>query len=223
MAREKIDQPPENWDRLFANVGQLGMVTTMDAAGKVNAATFATCVRCMHIPVQISFTADLTRHTYKNILETREFVVNLAAFEREILEKACVLGLTFASGVNELEKADLTALPAKRVKPPRILECHRHFECELVWTKEWLNRVMIVGNVVAASVDADCVDERGFVIWDRVKPVQYAGSPYQRYVDMPPYKHVFLVSYETMSVETTYDGPEARDHDKIVKSGEQWR
>ena len=82
---------------------------------------------------------------------------------------------------------------------------------------------MIVGNVVAASVDADCVDERGFVIWDRVKPVQYAGSPYQRYVDKRPYKHVFLAAYETMSVETTYDGPEARDHNTIVESGEHWR
>jgi hypothetical protein len=109
------------------------------------------------------------------------------------------------------------------VKSPRIQECHRHFECEVVWTKGWLNRVMIVGNVVAASVDSDCVDDRGFVIWDRVKPVQYAGSPYQRYVDRPPYKHVFLASYETMSVETPYDGPEARDHNTIVESGEHWR
>ena len=110
MARQKIDQPPENWDRLFANVGQLAMITTVDSAGRVNAATFATCVRCMHIPVQIAFTADDTRHTTKNILETGEFVVNLAAFERDILEKACILGLTFASGVNELDKAGLTAV-----------------------------------------------------------------------------------------------------------------
>jgi flavin reductase (DIM6/NTAB) family NADH-FMN oxidoreductase RutF len=223
MASQKIDQPPENWDRLFANVGQLAMITTVDSAGRVNAATFATCVRCMHIPVQIAFTADDTRHTTKNILETGEFVVNLAAFERDILEKACILGLTFASGVNELDKAGLTAIPSTRVKSPRIQECHRHFECEVVWTKGWLNRVMIVGNVVAASVDSDCVDDRGFVIWDRVKPVQYAGSPYQRYVDRPPYKHVFLASYETMSVETPYDGPEARDHNTIVESGEHWR
>jgi flavin reductase (DIM6/NTAB) family NADH-FMN oxidoreductase RutF len=223
MARDKVDQPSENWDRLFANVGQLAMITTIDAAGKINAATFATCVRCVHIPVQIAFTADLTRHTYQNILNTGEFVVNLAAFERDLLEKACVLGLTFAPGVNELEKANLSSIPSRRVKPPRIQECHRHFECELVWTKEWLGRAMIVGNVVAASVDADCVDERGFVVWDRVKPVQYAGSPYQRYVDEKPYKHVFLGAYETMSVETTYYGPESRHHDTIVESGEHWK
>jgi flavin reductase (DIM6/NTAB) family NADH-FMN oxidoreductase RutF len=223
MTIEKIDQPPEHWDRLFANVGQVAMITTGDREGRINAATFATCVRCTHLPVQISFAAEPTRHTYQNILKTREFVVNLAAFEREILEKACILGLTFAPGVNELEKAGLTALPSRRVKPPRIRECHRHFECELVWTKEWDDRAMIVGNVVAASVDSDCVDERGFVIWDRVKPVQYAGSPYQRYVDEPPYKHVFLAAYESMAVETTYDGPEAADHNTIVLSGEKWR
>jgi flavin reductase (DIM6/NTAB) family NADH-FMN oxidoreductase RutF len=223
MAKQKIDQPPENWDRLFANVGQLAMITTVNSEGCINAATFATCVRCMHIPVQISFTTDLARHTYQNIVATGEFVVNLAAFEREVLEKACILGLTFAPGVNELERANLTALPARKLKPPRIQECHRHFECELVWTKEWQGRAMVVGNVVAASVDSDCVDDRGFIIWDRVKPVQYAGSPYQRYVDMPPYKHIFVASYETMSVDTPYDGPEARAHNQIVESGEHWR
>src|SRR4029078_7516178 len=104
-----------------------------------------------HTPAEMSSSADETRHTTKNILETGEFVVNLAAFEREILEKACILGLTFAPGVNELDKAGLTAMPSTRVKPPRIQECHRHFECEVVWTKERLNRVMIVRNVVASA------------------------------------------------------------------------
>src|SRR5215211_1719801 len=125
MKAKKIDQPPEYWDRLFANVGQVALITTVDGKDRINAATFATCVRCTHLPVQISFAAEPTRHTYQNILETRQFVVNLAAFERELLEKACILGLSFAPGVSELEKANLTALSSTRVKPPRIAECHR--------------------------------------------------------------------------------------------------
>ncbi len=212
---EKIDAAPETWDRLFANVGQLAIITTVDGEGRVNAATFATCVRVVHEPVHIAFTTSLDKDTYANVRETGEFTVNLPSFDREVLEKACILGLSFARGVNELEKAGFGALPATRVRPPRVVECHRHFECELVWTKEWTERVMIVGNVVAASVDSDCVDDRGFILFDRVKPVQYCGAPYQKFQG-PPYHHWFVASYETMSVATPYDGPEMNEHNQMV-------
>lgn len=212
---EKIEAAPETWDRLFANVGQLSIITTVDGGGRVNAATFATCVRVVHNPVHIAFTTSLYKDTYANVKETGQFTVNLPSFDRGVLEKACILGLPFARGVNELEKAGFTGIPAAKIAPPRIAECHRHFECELVWTKEWTGRVMVVGNCVAASVDADCVDERGYILFDRVKPVQYCGAPYQKYQG-PPYRHWFVAAHETMSVETPYEGPEKADHDEIV-------
>jgi flavin reductase (DIM6/NTAB) family NADH-FMN oxidoreductase RutF len=212
----KIEQPFENWDRLFANVGQLTMTTTVDAEGRVNAATQATCVRVVHEPCMIALTTSTHKDTYKNILATGQFVINLASFEKDLLERACVLGLPFAPGVNELEKAGLTAIPSIKVKPPRIQECRRHFECEVEWTKEWVGRVMIVGRVVSASVDEDCIDERGYIIWEKAKPVQYCGSPYLRYDNKPPYKHMFAAAYQLMSVGTPYDGPEAELHRQMV-------
>jgi flavin reductase (DIM6/NTAB) family NADH-FMN oxidoreductase RutF len=220
---KKIDQPAQTWDRLFANVGQLALITSVDAQGHVNAGAFATCVRVVHEPVHIAFTTNTYKDTYRNIAATGEFVVNLAAFERPILEKTTVLGLPFAPGVNELDKAGLTAIAATRVKPPRIAECHRHFECEVVWMKEWVGRVMIVGNVVAASVDAGCVDERGFIIWDKVKPVQYCGASYLRMTDEAPYRHMFVASHETISVETPYAGPELDAFDQSVKDEVNFR
>jgi flavin reductase (DIM6/NTAB) family NADH-FMN oxidoreductase RutF len=220
---EKIDVPGDRWDRLFANVGQLAMITSIDADGRVNAATFATCVRAVHEPVHIAFTTSTYKDTWRNVQATGQFVVNLPSFERPLLEKACILGLPFAHGVNEIEKAGLTAIPAKRVKPPRIAECRRHFECEVVWTKEWVGRVMIVGNVLAASADADCIDDRGYLVWDRAKPVQYCGAPYLRYVDKPPYEHMFVAAYQTMSVATPYDGPEVEKHSSMVKNEEHFR
>jgi flavin reductase (DIM6/NTAB) family NADH-FMN oxidoreductase RutF len=50
----------------------------------------------------ISFTVEIGKDTYHNVLETEEFVVNIASFDREILEKVRVVGLPFA-GINELE------------------------------------------------------------------------------------------------------------------------
>jgi flavin reductase (DIM6/NTAB) family NADH-FMN oxidoreductase RutF len=201
----KLDQPPKYWDRLFAPSGCLAMITTVDAQGRVNAATFGTCVRVNHEPVYIAFTTNLAGpvamgHTTANVLANGEFVVNLPAFDLAILEKVRVVGLPFADGVDELQKAGLTAIPSTRLRPPRILECPRHFECEVEWTKEWSGgRVMVVGKVVAASVDADKVDPDGYVIWDRVRPVQYCGAPYGG---------TFVPAYPPTGIDIPYEGPE---------------
>jgi flavin reductase (DIM6/NTAB) family NADH-FMN oxidoreductase RutF len=204
----KIDQPREVWDRLFATPGHLAMITSVDTEGRVNACTVATCVRVVHDPLQIAFTISTHRDTARNVQNTRQFVVNLPSFEQALLEKVLVVGVPFAPGVNELEKAGLTATPSRMVSPPRITECKRHFECEVEWTREWTGRLMVVGNAVAASVDEGCLDERGFILWDELKPVHYCGAPYN---NVTPGHSMFVGCYETMSVPLLYDGPETED------------
>ncbi len=194
----KIDIPSQRWDRLFAPSACLVMITTVDTAGSVNAASFGTCVRVCHDPVYIAFTVGATKDTYQNVLATNQFVVNVPPFEREILEKVRIVGLEFPPQVNELEKAGLTAIPSKIVKPPRIVECRSHFECEVEWTKQWLNRLMVVGKVVAASVDEGCVDKDGYVEWDRLKPAHYCGNAY---------KNGFVAAYQPMWVDMIYKKP----------------
>ena len=84
---------------------------------------------------------------------------------------------TFAPGVSEIDRAELTAISGTGVAPPRIQECPRHFECRVEWTKEWAGRLMVVGAVVAASVDADCVDADGYFSGTRQLPPTTAGHP----------------------------------------------
>lgn len=198
-APAKLDQPAKYWDRLFAPSSCLAMITTVDLQGRANAASFGTCTRVNHEPVHIAFTITIGKDSARNVLETGEFVANLPRFDRASLEKVRIVGLPFAHGVSEIEKAGLTALASAKVKPPRIAECPRHFECKVAWTREWLNRLMVCGEVVAASVDSDCVDAEGYVVWDRVKSAHYCGAPYGGR---------FVAAYETMAVETPYDGPE---------------
>jgi len=199
---KKLDVPSQHWDRLFAPSACLVMITTVDDAGRVNAASFGTCVRVCHDPVYIAFTVGATKDTYDNVLATNQFVVNVPPFEREILEKVRVAGLEFPPQVNELEKAGLSALPSRIVNPPRIAECRSHFECEVEWTKRWLNRLMVVGKVVAASVDEGCIDKDGYVVWDKLKPAHYCGNAY---------KNGFVAAYQAMQVDMIYNEPiEAR-------------
>ncbi len=194
----KIDVLAKHWDRLFAPSSCLVMITTVDKEGRINAASFGTCVRVCHDPVYIAFTVGATKDTYHNVLATEEFVVNVPSFEREILEKVRVVGLEFPPRVNELEKAGLKAISSKVVKPPRIAECRSHFECTVEWTKQWLHRLMVVGKVVAASVDEGYVDENGYIVWDKLKPAHYCGHEY---------KTKFVAAYQTMEVDMVYKEP----------------
>jgi len=195
---KKIDVPGEHWDRLFAPSACLVMITTVDGEGRINAGSFGTCVRVCHDPVFIAFTVGATKDTCTNVKSTGEFVVNVPPFEREILEKVRVVGLEFPPRVNELEKAGLTALKSRVVKPPRIGECRSHFECKVEWTKQWLHRVMVVGKVVAASVDEGCVDANGYLVWEKLKPAHYCGHEY---------KNGFVAAYQTMDVDMIYKEP----------------
>jgi flavin reductase (DIM6/NTAB) family NADH-FMN oxidoreductase RutF len=200
MTSNKQNQPEKYWDRLFAPSSCLAVITTVSAEGRINAAAFGTCTRVNHNPVYIAFTTTVGNDTAKNILETGEFVANLPPHEPAILEKVMVVGLPFAPEVNELEQAGLTALPSTIVRPPRVVECPRHFECEVEWTKEWTGgRLMVCGRLVAASVDADCVDAKGYVVWNRVKPAHYCGAPYGQ---------MFVPAFEASGVGIAYRGPE---------------
>src|SRR5215475_2722961 len=96
---KKVDVPAEHYDRLFIPVACVVSITTVDIVGRINAASFATCVRVHHEPTCIAFCVDSHKDTYRNVLATNEFVVNIPSFDREILEKVGTLGLAFAPGV----------------------------------------------------------------------------------------------------------------------------
>ena len=201
---DKLDLEGQHRDRAFAPSSGVAIVTTCDGAGRVNAAAYGSCVRASHEPLDIAFTAYAGHDTVANLREVPEFTVNLPRFDPDLLARLQTVGLPFARGVNELEKAGLTALAARAVRPPRVAECPRHFECRVIWTKEWDGRVMVAGRVAAASADADCVDDRGYLVWDRAKPVHTCGAAY---IDM------FVPAFEPVAVAPGYEGPERQAYE----------
>lgn len=63
---------------------------------------------------------------------------------------------------------------------------------------------MVVGRVVAASVDEDGIDQYGWAILNKLRPAHYCGQAYSG-----DNKHRFVASYEMIEIDTVYDGPEA--------------
>lgn len=207
---KKIDVKQEWWDNIFAPSSALAVITTVDDQGRVNAASYGTCTRVCHDPVYISFTCGTDKDTANNIRSTAEFTVNLVPFEQAVLDKIVVCGLPFKPGINELERARLGQLPARVVRPPRVEECRSHFECKVEWTKPWLHRLMVCGRVVAVSVDENCMDDKGYIVWDKAKPAHYCGHPYSG---------TFVPAYDKPT--TAYWRYDGKDED--FRAGADWR
>ena len=72
------------------------------------------------------------RYSHNLIEETGEFVINIPTAD---IAKACwICGVGTGRRTDRFEKANLTPVPAKFVKPPLIDECTINIECKVVET-----------------------------------------------------------------------------------------
>jgi len=141
----------KNWERdMFMIVRPIVIISTISKEGVPNAA-LKTNFMNVSVLEKVAFGCFPEHDTHRNIIETREFVVNVPS--EEIIEQVMVTAVDFPHNVNEIEKAGLTAIPSEKVKPPRIEECKLHLECKLNWRKDNI----IIGEVVAASADEDLI------------------------------------------------------------------
>ena len=114
----------------------IAFASTVDSEGRVNLAPFSYFnVFSANPPVLIFSPArrgrdNTTKHTYENVLEVPEVVVNMVDYDTV---HACSLASTeYAKGVNEFAKAGLTEEPSDLVGPPRVKEAPVSFECKVL-------------------------------------------------------------------------------------------
>lgn len=148
------DKKPRWFWTQFALPEPIVLVTTVDKEGRENAAPKSWIMPCgsSDLPM-LAFGCDMSHDTAKNIMETKEFVVNIPSID--IIRQVMVCDEPLPRGKSEIKKAGLTSIPSEKVNPPRIKECKAHAECKLEWYKVFDSSVMFVGKIVAASVDED--------------------------------------------------------------------
>ncbi|MHA1489969.1 MAG: flavin reductase family protein [Promethearchaeota archaeon] len=133
------------------------LISTIDENGIYNIAPYGMVMPVSYNPLIISVGSDKNRDTYKNILQTNEFVLNVPSLE--LLRKVNRTADPIPSDQDEFVHADLTPIKSEIVQPPRIEECRAHLECETIWIKEVSeiceNRVIITAKVVDLSLDED--------------------------------------------------------------------
>ncbi len=151
----KIEIPKNRCGSLLTSEPVI-VITTMDKEGQVNGAAYGSYVRVAPL---IMIAISPGQHTYSNIKETGEFVVNLPG--RDQLDSIMVFGRNYPRGVNEVKEAGLSQLPSLKVKPPRIAEYKAHIECRFKWEKEVGSHNLVAGEMIIGSCDEGLVDEEG--------------------------------------------------------------
>lgn len=126
--------------------------------------------------------ADYLKDTTRNILATREFVVNLV--DKPLAEAMSVCGVPFPPGQPEHEHAGLDTVPSMQVAPPRIAQSPVQFECRLHTTLEiGPHRHVVIGEIVHMHCRDDILTDKGHIDIDALNPIgRIHGTDW--YVDM---------------------------------------
>ena len=128
----------------------IALVTTLSAAGTVNAAPFSMFNMLGEEPpivmVSINRLQDgQLKHTAANIVRTGEFVVHLT--DEAMAGQMHRCGERFPADVSELAEVGLSTAPSRHVAPPRIAEAPAAFECTLYELLETPSRQIFIGQV----------------------------------------------------------------------------
>ena len=174
----------------------IALVTTLGPMGP-NAAPFSLFNMIGTAPPLLMFSVGnqgdgQEKDTIQNIRRIPEFVVHIC--NESIAERMNICSTDFPAGVNELEKAGLTAEPSQKVRPPRIKEAPVQMECRLNKIVDFGTRHHVVfGEVVLFHFHDGIVNERFHVNIAKLNPIgRLSGSQYARITDLFAMDRPFL-------------------------------
>lgn len=145
----------------------IAFASTVDAQGNPNLAPFSFFnVFSANPPIAIfspalSGRTGLTKHTYDNIKEVPEVVINVVNYD--MVQQASLASTEYAKGVNEFEKAGFTPLKSELVKPFRVKESPAQLECKVKQVIELGTQGgagnLIICEIVLMHINEDVLDE----------------------------------------------------------------
>ena len=130
----------------------IALVTTVSAEGVPNAAPFSFFNAMGSKPPVVAMGIEPRpdgsyKDTSANIIETREFVVNLV--DEPLADKMNACAATLAPEVNELEEVGLKTIPSSGVRAPRVEDSPVSMECKLLQTVDLAGGgSIVIGEVI---------------------------------------------------------------------------
>jgi len=150
----------------------IALVSTQDAGGVVNVAPFSFFNALGDDPPIVVLSIENRdegppKDSARNILESREFVVNMV--DEPIAAQMHACSEAFPPEVSELERVGFTAARSRRVAPPRVAESPASLECRLHTHVPVGARHLLIGEVVWLHVREGVVDPQTL----RIVPENY--------------------------------------------------
>jgi len=111
----------------------IAFASTIDKNGKPNLSPFSFFnIFSANPPILVFSPARRVRdnsikHTLVNCQDTKQVVINVVNYD--MVQQMSLSSTEYADGVNEFEKAGLTAIPSELVKPYRVAESPVQLEC----------------------------------------------------------------------------------------------
>ncbi len=175
----------------------IALVSTLGANGVQNVAPLSSISIASVMPPMLSFSLSTRRRrageqkdTLRNILASKEFVVNVPVTE-SMAQAMNQAGAEYPSDVSEFTETGLTPVAADLVKAPLVAEAPVSFECRLVHELNFGElpsiSTLIVGEVLRAHVK-DEFYEGGELQSNRMRAIGRMLEPYCRTRDVFDFK-----------------------------------
>lgn len=147
------------------------LVSTVSKEGFKNVAPYCMIMQISDHPPIVGLGIRRVTKTYKNILDNREFVINVPSDNMvRIINKTA----DPCPPIDKFEKYGLTPISSLKVKAPKVGECKVHFECKLMEIKDVEgDHDLIIGRVVAITVSEDIAKAEEQEIKVQMKPILY--------------------------------------------------
>jgi flavin reductase (DIM6/NTAB) family NADH-FMN oxidoreductase RutF len=166
----------------------IALVSSIHQGNVRNLAPFSYFTACSSNPPVVVFcpinrpAPPMAKDTLRNVLETREFVVNIVS--EDFVERMNACAAQVGPEVDEFELSGLTPLASDLVRPPRVAESQIHMECRLLQVVQVSDRpgggTLVLGEVLRFHLREGLV-ENFRVDPDKLRAVgRMAGSTYVR-------------------------------------------
>ena len=154
----------------------LYVLTTKDGE-KQNGCIVNTVMQVTSNPNRICVAVNKSNHTHNALMESKCFNVSIIS-EKATFDLFKHFGFQSGRDVDKFKEMNLTALPGKAVKAPRIAESPVSIECVVKECKELGTHDMFIAEVVAVSVDDKYMDEKGSFHLESADPIVYSHGTY---------------------------------------------
>lgn len=151
----------------------IAWVSSTSAAGIGNLAPHSFFTVASADPPIVQFTSVGAKDTLRNVLETREFTISLAS--RPLIDEVNASGAAFEHGVDEARELGIAMAASVEVGPPRVAASPASLECRLHDTIAVGDSTLVLGLVVAVTLDPDVLVE-GRPAFDLLAPLSRLGG-----------------------------------------------